>query len=102
MRSKRLGDREKQRTKARALFRHNVAQRTGGKCERCNKFVGYGGIHAHHRVMRSRGGSDHAATNGAGLCVWCHTLIHDHNVPDWRKWFKPRETDEQDRDEIIF
>lgn len=97
----RLGKQRKQRREARALFRANVLLRTGGRCERCTKYVGYGGLHAHHRVMRSLGGSDIAATNGAGLCVWCHTLIHDHNVPDWRKWFKPRETGDDD-DEILF
>ena len=86
-----IGRRGQARLVSRRRFYEAVRARANGTCERCRRVVGYYRIDAHHRVMRSRGGSDDAATNGAGLCRVCHRLIHDHNCEDWRDWFEPRQ-----------
>ena len=86
-----LGRRGLRLASDRRVFRVAVRGRAKGRCERCETFVGYARIDAHHRVPRSRGGDDDPDTNGAGLCRKCHDQVHGHTCSDWAEWFKPRE-----------
>jgi hypothetical protein len=47
--------------------------------------------HAHHVILRSRGGPDED-WNEVSVCHWCHRFLHDH--PAWATehgWIKSRE-----------
>lgn len=52
-----------------------IRERDGGKCARCGGVKG--GLHTHHRWMRSAG-EDERACNRVTLCSYCHTWVH-HN-----------------------
>lgn len=81
-----IGARMRKRHRATRVFRAIVLQRAGGSCERCTVKHGRR-LHAHHRIPRSRGGSDHP-DNGAALCRRCHRAVHDHTAGDWREWIR--------------
>lgn len=91
----------KRKRKREALkdFRRDVLARAkvrgGWKCERCGKvFPTEGQIHAHHRLLRSQGGSN-CVTNGAALCWTCHDHIHlhyDDGLSHWSEWIVTRNT----------
>jgi 5-methylcytosine-specific restriction endonuclease McrA len=76
------GARKKRELRELQHFRTEIYKRAGYACERCGSTRD---LHPHHRVPKSRGGSNDPE-NGHCLCSWCHRLIHDHAVPDWRTW----------------
>ena len=79
---RRIGARAKREASALAAFRAAVLKRAAGRCERCGKA---GKLHVHHIRPRSRGGK-HVLENGAALCPRDHRAVHDHTVPDFRRW----------------
>lgn len=79
---KRVGARKKREMKELQRFRIEVLKAAGFACERCG---GTQDLHPHHRVPKSRGGSNDPS-NGHCLDFNCHRLVHDHAVPDWRDW----------------
>lgn len=52
-----------------------IRERDGGRCARCGGSKG--GLHVHHRQLRSAG-TDERACNRVTLCVFCHSWAH-HN-----------------------
>ena len=50
-----------------------IRERDGGKCARCGGTKG--GLHIHHRWMRSAG-KDERACNRVALCAFCHNFVH--------------------------
>jgi 5-methylcytosine-specific restriction endonuclease McrA len=52
-----------------------IRERDGGKCARCGGNTG--GLHIHHRWMRSAG-ADERACNRVTLCAMCHNFVHMH------------------------
>jgi hypothetical protein len=50
-----------------------IRERDGGKCARCGG--NQGGLHTHHRWMRSAG-ADERACNRVTLCAHCHIWAH--------------------------
>lgn len=73
-RSKRQAKRERELTKSRRIVR----ERSGGQCEfpGCRNRA----VHAHHKRLRSQGGSD-APENLLDLCHECHEVLHRN--PHW-------------------
>ena len=59
---------------AEAVGRAAVAARSGGVCETCGN---HPGVHWHHRVLRSQGGTWNPA-NGLWVCALSHNWIHDN------------------------
>lgn len=87
-RTGRIGQGRKSAERAEALktFRDTVIDRAGNRCERCGaRPDGSRVLHAHHLCPRGRGGTDDPS-NGAALCWICHSKVHDHTAPDWRRW----------------
>ncbi|MCC7014688.1 MAG: HNH endonuclease [Planctomycetes bacterium] len=64
-------------------FRRAVLERSGNRCERCERYSLR--LHAHHLLSRARGGR-HTVENGAALCIECHDAVHAHRASDWRAW----------------
>lgn len=58
------------------------------RCERCGGTPPLERFHCHHIKPKGRGGTNDPITNGAGLCSTCHSLIHDHNAPDYQDWIR--------------
>jgi hypothetical protein len=52
-----------------------IRERDGHKCARCGGTKG--GLHIHHRWMRSAG-ADESASNRVTLCAFCHNFVHMH------------------------
>lgn len=81
----------------RRAYRSAVLLRAGGRCERCSihgSETPLGFLDVHHRLPRSRGGSD-CVENLVALCRPCHEAIHHHTADDWRDWIvatAPRRT----------
>lgn len=74
-----------------------VLNRARGRCERCSCRVRPDRVEVHHIVPRSRGvgwPGLHEPENLVALCNYCHRAIHEHRVPDWRTWLRPRPLDE--------
>lgn len=67
-----------------ALFAFQQEVTSRGACEECGTDRM---LVAHHRLRRSQGGT-HAPENGHCLCWKHHVLAHDHQLPDWRKYFE--------------
>ena len=63
-------------------FSRAVLERANHLCERC--FSGHG-LHAHHRLPKSRGGTNEPE-NGVCFCWRCHDLCHSHAVFDRDEW----------------
>lgn len=57
------------------LSDEQIRERDGGKCARCGGTGG--GLHVHHRWMRSAG-EDERACNRVTLCAYCHNFVHAH------------------------
>lgn len=75
--SKKKAARNREYTGIRAF----VAERAGGLCEaQTSGICTVVGEHAHHIVLRSRGGSDDA-DNLLWVCEMCHAHLHSH--PEW-------------------
>lgn len=55
--------------------REALVRRARGRCERCDRMAPP--LDAHHRRMRSQGGSD-ALENLSLLCRRCHNHVHDN------------------------
>jgi len=80
----------KRRTPLRRRFRDSleyrkvrrwVADRSGGLCEaQISGVCAVRGVHAHHVLPRSAGGTD-APSNLVWLCAQCHRHVHDN--PAW-------------------
>jgi len=51
-----------------------IKERDGNKCARCGGTGG--GLHVHHRWMRSAG-EDERACNRVTLCSYCHIYVHN-------------------------
>lgn len=80
-RLRRIGARKKREMEELVEFRREVLLRAGHQCECCG---GRADLHAHHRLPKSRGGSNNPS-NGACLCFRCHREAHDH-IGSWRRW----------------
>jgi hypothetical protein len=57
------------------LSDEQIRERDGYKCARCGG--GKGGLHIHHRWMRSAGENE-SACNRVTLCAYCHNFVHMH------------------------
>jgi hypothetical protein len=61
------------------LVRDMVLTRDGGSCVCCGDLLP-AVWHAHHRLLRSRGGDD-TTSNLCSLCSGCHSRVHSN--PTW-------------------
>lgn len=82
-RLRQVGKRAKRESHELIAFRLAVLKRAGWQCERCWRVQG---LHAHHILPRSRGGT-HDPDNGACLCWRCHFDVHERREP-WRPWIR--------------
>lgn len=64
--------------------RLEVMTRANGACEARTVACGGRGVHAHHRRLRSQGGSDDAG-NLLWVCATCHTWIHGHPAASYER-----------------
>jgi hypothetical protein len=61
-------------------LRDAIFTRAGGYCDLCRKRLPVDTWQCHHRLLRSRGGTD-SLVNLIALHTNCHTWIHNH--PTW-------------------
>jgi hypothetical protein len=57
------------------LTDEQIRERDGNRCARCGGSKG--GLHIHHRWMRSAGENE-SACNRVTLCAYCHNFVHAH------------------------
>jgi len=57
------------------LTDEQIRERDGNRCARCGGVKG--GLHIHHRWMRSAGENE-SACNRVTLCAYCHNFVHAH------------------------
>jgi 5-methylcytosine-specific restriction endonuclease McrA len=66
-------------------IRRRILERDRQRCQRCAAHRAGTPLAVHHKLPRSRGGTDEDS-NLTALCFACHALVHDHAAPDWSDW----------------
>ncbi len=69
-----------------------VLCRAGSMCEADTPACTIGATMAHHRKLRSQGGSNDP-DNGLAVCAPCHRWIHDHPAEAYAQGWMLRATD---------